>query len=182
MTDTGQVPGEGLPEGAGNSVPSGPVQGMGAQQPSVPASGAYTFVDPADPAGLPDPSDPSAHPADDDDLLLMPSAQGAWSEAQAAAHGTHGGNGGLGGHGGQAQAAHQPGPHETGGRDSGSVDLNGVRMPGAAPAASHQASSRRPLHHGPSGPAAPDSSGSPVRSLAPRGPAGAGPPPAPQPA
>ncbi|MEU5582084.1 nicotinate-nucleotide--dimethylbenzimidazole phosphoribosyltransferase [Streptomyces huasconensis] len=151
MTDTGQVPGEGLPEGAGNSVPSGPVQGMGAQQPNAPAPGAYPFVDPADST---DPSDPSVNPAEDDDLLLMPSAQGAWSEAQAAQ---------------AAQAAHQPGPHETAGRDSGSVDLNGVRMPGAA----HPGSSRRPLHHGPSGPAVPDSSGSPVRSLADRGPAGA---------
>ncbi|MEU7645696.1 nicotinate-nucleotide--dimethylbenzimidazole phosphoribosyltransferase [Streptomyces huasconensis] len=151
MTDTGQVPGEGLPEGAGNSVPSGPVQGMGAQQPNAPAPGAYPFVDPTDST---DPSDPSVNPAEDDDLLLMPSAQGAWSEAQAAQ---------------AAQAAHQPGPHETAGRDSGSVDLNGVRMPGAA----HPGSSRRPLHHGPSGPAVPDSSGSPVRSLADRGPAGA---------
>ncbi|WP_055533026.1 nicotinate-nucleotide--dimethylbenzimidazole phosphoribosyltransferase, partial [Streptomyces alboniger] len=87
--------------------------------------------------------------------LLMPGAQGAW---------------------GEAQAAHQPGPHETSGRDSGSVDLTGVRMPGAAPAASHPGPSRRPLHHGPSGPAVPDSSASPVRSLADRGPAGAAPP------
>ncbi|WP_030783172.1 nicotinate-nucleotide--dimethylbenzimidazole phosphoribosyltransferase [Streptomyces sp. NRRL S-920] len=146
MTDTGQVPGEGLPEGAGNGVPSGPVQGMGAQQPGAPAPDAYTFADPAD---------SSENPADEDDLLLMPGAQGAWSEAQ---------------------AAHQPGPHETSGRDSGSVDLNGVRMPGAAPAASHPGPSRRPLHHGPSGPAVPDSSASPVRSLADRGPAGAAPP------
>ncbi|GGV24515.1 nicotinate-nucleotide--dimethylbenzimidazole phosphoribosyltransferase [Streptomyces spectabilis] len=61
MTDTGQVPGEGQPEGAGMVEQSG-----------VPAPGPYTFLD------------PSEHPAEDDDLLLMPGAQGAWSEAQAA--------------------------------------------------------------------------------------------------
>ncbi|MCF3123253.1 nicotinate-nucleotide--dimethylbenzimidazole phosphoribosyltransferase [Streptomyces arenae] len=200
MTDTGQVPGEGLPEGAGNGVPSGPVQGMGAQQPGVPAPGAYTFVDPADPA---------ENVADDDDLLLMPGAQGAWSETQGAPmhHGQVPGHGQAPGHGpvpGQAQgpvqgagqpqavpaahgapvaqaahAAHQPGPHETSGRDSGSVDLNGVRMPGAAPAPSHPSPARRPLHRGP---VVPDGTASPVRSLADRGPAGATPPQHPAPA
>ncbi|MEV7192953.1 nicotinate-nucleotide--dimethylbenzimidazole phosphoribosyltransferase [Streptomyces sp. NPDC093510] len=161
MTDTGQVPGEGLPEGAGNGVPSGPAQGMGAQQPGVPAPGAHTFVDPAD---------PSENPADDDDLLLMPSAQGAWNEAQQQT-----GHVGHIGHAGAVHAVHQPGPHETSGRDSGSVDLTGVRMPGGMPAASHPGPARRPLHHGPSGPAVPDGTGSPVRSLADRGPAGAPP-------
>ncbi|QES40540.1 5,6-dimethylbenzimidazole synthase [Streptomyces venezuelae] len=164
MTDTGQVPGEGLPEGAGNDVPSGPVQGMGAQQPGVPAPGAYPFADPAAPAAA----------ADEDDLLLMPGAQGAWGEGLAA----------QGGYAGQpAHAVHQPGPHETSGRDSGSVDLNGVRLPGSAPAPSHPGPARRPLHHGPSGPAVPDGSGSPVRSLADRGPAPArhaGPPTGPE--
>ncbi|MGA5870827.1 nicotinate-nucleotide--dimethylbenzimidazole phosphoribosyltransferase [Streptomyces cinereoruber] len=57
MTDTGQVPGEGLPENAGM-----------VEQPGIPAPGAYTFLD------------PSEHTAEDDDLLLMPGAQGAWSE------------------------------------------------------------------------------------------------------
>ncbi|MER5885855.1 5,6-dimethylbenzimidazole synthase, partial [Streptomyces sp. NPDC001941] len=55
MTDTGQVPGEGLPENAGM-----------VEQPGVPAPGAYTYLDPS--AG------------EEDDLLLMPGAQGAWSE------------------------------------------------------------------------------------------------------
>ncbi|WP_406479859.1 nicotinate-nucleotide--dimethylbenzimidazole phosphoribosyltransferase [Streptomyces sp. NBC_01615] len=58
MTDTGQVPGEGLPENAGM-----------VEQPGVTAPGAYTFLD------------PSENPAEDDDLLLMPGApgaQGAW--------------------------------------------------------------------------------------------------------
>ncbi|MEV0255996.1 nicotinate-nucleotide--dimethylbenzimidazole phosphoribosyltransferase [Streptomyces sp. NPDC050732] len=169
MTDTGQVPGEGLPEGAGNGVPSGPVQGMEAQQPGVSAQGTRPFADaaaaadPADPAAPAAPSDFAEHPADDDDLLLMPGAQGAWSEGQTA----------VPGHTGAVHAVHQPGPHETSGRDSGSVDLTGVRMPGATPAASHPGPARRPLHHGPSGPVVPDSTGSPVRSLADRGPAGA---------
>ncbi len=57
MTDTGQVPGEGLPENAGM-----------VEQPGIPAPGAYTFLD------------PSGQTAEDDDLLLMPGAQGAWSE------------------------------------------------------------------------------------------------------
>ncbi|MDG4865945.1 5,6-dimethylbenzimidazole synthase, partial [Streptomyces sp. T-3] len=59
MTDTGQVPGEGLPQDAGT-----------VGQPGASAPGAYTF---ADPAGT---------PADDDDLLLMPGAQGAWTDGQ----------------------------------------------------------------------------------------------------
>lgn len=258
MTDTGQVPGEGLPENAGM-----------VEQPGVPAPGAYTYLDPSE-----NPAE-SVAPADDDDLLLMPGAQGAWSEPQSAppqqagpgqpvavqhgeAQGTaqhgvaqpvgaqHVGGQSVGGQsmGGQSvdghgvadpsvaassmaeqsvggqfaaaqsaggrhsadqslggqhlvgqhaagpqavaqqpagqpqpqpQAVHQPGPHETAGRDSGSVDLNGVRLPGApTPApASHPGPSRRPLHRGPSGPAVPDGAGSPVRSLADRGPAGA---------
>ncbi|MEU6480286.1 nicotinate-nucleotide--dimethylbenzimidazole phosphoribosyltransferase [Streptomyces sp. NPDC047017] len=52
MTDTGQVPGEGLPESAGM-----------VEQPGVPAHGVYTYL--------------SESPAEDEDLLL-PGAQGAW--------------------------------------------------------------------------------------------------------
>lgn len=43
MTDTGQVPGEGLPENAGGQQQEG--------QPGVPASGTYPFADPADGIG-----------------------------------------------------------------------------------------------------------------------------------
>ncbi|MGI5400204.1 nicotinate-nucleotide--dimethylbenzimidazole phosphoribosyltransferase [Streptomyces sp. CA-135486] len=57
MTDTGQIPGEGLPENAGM-----------VEQPGVPASGAYTFLD------------SSENGSEEDDLLLMPGAQGAWSD------------------------------------------------------------------------------------------------------
>lgn len=52
MTDTGQVPGEGLPESAGM-----------VEQPGVPAPGAYTYL--------------SETTTEDEDLLL-PGAQGAW--------------------------------------------------------------------------------------------------------
>ncbi|MFE3649246.1 nicotinate-nucleotide--dimethylbenzimidazole phosphoribosyltransferase [Streptomyces sp. NPDC059152] len=174
MTDTGQVPGQGQPENAGGhrgqpqAVPTpadpGPTQ----------HAGDYPYVGPADGA------------VEDDDLL-MPGAQGAWSEQgvqqmpqpaqplpqpqavppQPAA--------------GQQPVAAAIGDHESGGRDSGSVDLGAVRVP--QPAAPQQqahahpaAAPRRPLHMGPP---VPDATGGVVRSLADRGPAGA-PQPAPR--
>ncbi|MFE9817395.1 nicotinate-nucleotide--dimethylbenzimidazole phosphoribosyltransferase [Streptomyces sp. NPDC005773] len=189
MSDTGQIPGEGLPENAGM-----------VEQPGAPAPGAYTFLD------------PSEHASEDDDLLLMPSPQGAWSEAQTGQTPLPEQGGyrtappapqpqtvpqGDGGAQGpvqfqeqaqvpayamqQASAAVQgtgQGTHETGGRDSGHVDLSGVRIPSPVPApAQAQTPVRRPLHRGP---ASPDSGpsyggtsgGGVVRSLADRGPAG----------
>ncbi|MFJ8231001.1 nicotinate-nucleotide--dimethylbenzimidazole phosphoribosyltransferase [Streptomyces sp. NPDC094448] len=73
MTDTGQIPGEGLPGNAG----------VVEQQPGVPAPDAYTLVDPSGrpAAGPAEPARPAVHPAGDD-LLLMPGAQGAWSDPQ----------------------------------------------------------------------------------------------------
>ncbi|MFE9249395.1 nicotinate-nucleotide--dimethylbenzimidazole phosphoribosyltransferase [Streptomyces sp. NPDC007088] len=68
----------------------------------------------------------------------------------------------------EPEAAHLPGPHETDGRDSGAVDLSAVRNPAAARTPAQPV--RRPLHMGPP---LPDTSNSPVRSLADRGPAGA---------
>ncbi|MEW2630525.1 nicotinate-nucleotide--dimethylbenzimidazole phosphoribosyltransferase [Streptomyces sp. NPDC048389] len=59
MTDTGQIPGEGLPENAGM-----------VEQPGIPAPGAYTYLD------------NSENSPEEDDLLLMPGSQGAWSDAQ----------------------------------------------------------------------------------------------------
>ncbi|WP_217550508.1 nicotinate-nucleotide--dimethylbenzimidazole phosphoribosyltransferase [Streptomyces sp. GbtcB6] len=142
MTDTGQVPGEGLPESAGM-----------VEQPGVPAHGAYTYL--------------SESPAEDEDLLL-PGAQGAWgNEVPPPAPEP------------VVETVHEPGPHETGGRDSGSVDLTAVRLPSSVPASPilsvpHDPAAapapRRPLHLGPP---IPDASTSPVRSLADRGPAGA---------
>ncbi|MFJ2258754.1 nicotinate-nucleotide--dimethylbenzimidazole phosphoribosyltransferase [Streptomyces sp. NPDC087844] len=131
MTDTGQVPGEGLPENAGM-----------VEQPGVPAPGAYTYL-----------SEPTA---EDEDLLLLPGAQGAWGNEVAPPAPVP-----------VVEAVHEPGPHETSGRDSGSVDLSAVRMSSSAP---QPPVARRPLHLGPP---TPDGAGSPVRSLADRGPAGA---------
>ncbi|MEU8505236.1 nicotinate-nucleotide--dimethylbenzimidazole phosphoribosyltransferase [Streptomyces brevispora] len=200
MSDTGQVPGEGLPESAGM-----------VEQPGIPAPDAYTFLDPSEQA------------SEDDDLLLMPSPQGAWSEPHVALPE----QGGYqprpsGQHQARLQGENPPqtqgpvqlqepvqvqvqvpeyamqapseplpgtgrGTHESGGRDSGAVDLSGVRIPSPVPApaqaqaqvpvAQTQASVRRPLHRGPaspeSGPAyGGTSGGGVVRSLADRGPAG----------
>ncbi|MEU3979949.1 nicotinate-nucleotide--dimethylbenzimidazole phosphoribosyltransferase [Streptomyces sp. NPDC026672] len=144
MTDTGQVPGEGLPESAGM-----------VEQPGVPAHGAYTYL--------------SESPAEDEELLL-PGAQGAWGNEVPPPTPEP-----------VVETVHQPGPHETAGRDSGSVDLSGVRLPDtpvsvppspilSAPHDPATHTPRRPLHLGPP---IPDASASPVRSLADRGPAGA---------
>ncbi|MFF5146924.1 nicotinate-nucleotide--dimethylbenzimidazole phosphoribosyltransferase [Streptomyces sp. NPDC013157] len=143
MTDTGQVPGEGLPESAGM-----------VEQPGVAAHGAYTYL--------------SESPAEDEEDLLLPGAQGAWgNEVPPPAPEP------------VVETVHEPGPHETGGRDSGSVDLSAVRLPSSVPASPilsvpHDPAAapapRRPLHLGPP---IPDASTSPVRSLADRGPAGA---------
>ncbi|MFD0038536.1 nicotinate-nucleotide--dimethylbenzimidazole phosphoribosyltransferase [Streptomyces anulatus] len=179
MTDTGQIPGEGLPENAGM-----------VEQPGIPAPDAYTFLD------------PSEHTPEDDDLLLMPTSQGAWSDPQAAPAPTQGqpaaqtavAQPAAPEHGApqpqqqvpaqQGQAAPAPAAthstHESGGRDSGSVDLNGVHIPAPAPApvGAHAAAApaRRPLHRGPASAEAPTyggTQGGVVRSLADRGPAGA---------
>ncbi|ANB05393.1 5,6-dimethylbenzimidazole synthase [Streptomyces ambofaciens] len=135
MTDTGQIPGEGLPENAGM-----------VEQPGVPAPGAYTYL--------------SETTAEDEDLLLLPGAQSAWGNEVAPPAPEP-----------VVETVHQPGPHEMSGRDSGSVDLGGVRLPDPAQeAASAPVPPRRPLHLGPP---IPDTSASPVRSLADRGPADA---------
>ncbi|WNI33017.1 nicotinate-nucleotide--dimethylbenzimidazole phosphoribosyltransferase [Streptomyces sp. ITFR-6] len=211
MSDTGQIPGEGLPENAGM-----------VEQPGVPAPDGYTFLDPSEQA------------PEDDDLLLMPSPQGAWSEPQAALpeQGGYPSRPPGDDHPAQNQstvrtqtqgpvqfqeqaqvqvpeyAMHAPaeslprtgqGTHESGGRDSGSVDLSGVRIPSPVPApaqaqvpvaqAQTQTPVRRPLHRGPASPEpgyGGTSGGGVVRSLADRGPAGApqaqAPAPAPAPA
>lgn len=86
MTDTGHVPGEGLPEDGigeagqhpegqslgGSSGPGWRPEGGGtpaaSAAPAAPAAPAYTFAD------QPEATD------EDDDLLLMPGPQGSWSE------------------------------------------------------------------------------------------------------
>ncbi|MGW2595813.1 nicotinate-nucleotide--dimethylbenzimidazole phosphoribosyltransferase [Streptomyces sp. NPDC001515] len=182
MSDTGRIPGEGLPENAGM-----------VEQPGVPAPDGYPYPG------------PSEHAPEDDDLLLMPSAQGAWGEPHIvpAQHhdpltdplpGPAQPQGPVqfaeqtpvyAGHQQYAEPLGQSGQgtHESGGRDSGHVDLGGVRMPQAAPAqaqppaAQPQPPVRRPLHRGPASPESPSYGGTSgigvVRSLADRGPAGA---------
>lgn len=131
MTDTGRFPGEGQPENAG-ALPGHPLPADAAAPADTGTPAPYTFAD-------------SADAADEDDLLLMPGAQGAWME----------------------QPPVQGGTHETGGRDTGSVEYHGVRTaPAAAAAASAQP--RRPLHMGPP---VPEPNTGVVRSLADRGPA-----------
>ncbi len=180
MTDTGQVPGEGHPDNAGmvdqQGIPA-PVQ----LPPPLPVG--YAFQDLVD-----DPAGP-----EDEELLLMPSGQGAWSDPQVvppapafpvepplygeAPYGTEPSYQ-------EAPAYHEPaaypefpsygaGAHETGGRDSGALDLGGLAVPPpAAPvqAVAPAAPVRRPLHMGPP---MPEATGGVVRSLADRGPAAA---------
>ncbi|MGW1788537.1 nicotinate-nucleotide--dimethylbenzimidazole phosphoribosyltransferase [Streptomyces tubercidicus] len=185
MTDTGQVPGEGQPENAGGhpgqpqpaAAPSPADAGPTELPGMVPAPGAYPY-----------PGQP-----EDDDLLLMPGTQGAWSEQPAPQpypqpQETHHGADQQPQQGAPFDAAAQgttgfepmpaqAGDHESGGRDSGSVDLGSVRIPQpAAPqpdrarAAAPATPPRRPLHMGPP---VPDATGGVVRSLADRGPAAA---------
>ncbi|WP_051864961.1 nicotinate-nucleotide--dimethylbenzimidazole phosphoribosyltransferase [Streptomyces griseus] len=114
------------------------------EQPGVSAPGAYAYL--------------SETTAEDEDLLLLPGAQSAWGNEVAPPPPEP-----------VVEAVHEPGPHEMSGRDSGSVDLSAVRLPNPTPS-SASVPPRRPLHLGPP---IPDTSASPVRSLADRGPAGA---------
>ncbi|MFF1557536.1 nicotinate-nucleotide--dimethylbenzimidazole phosphoribosyltransferase [Streptomyces sp. NPDC058279] len=73
MTDTGQVPGEGHPDNAGMVDQQG-IPAQGAPLPPVPpqAPAGYAFQDLVD----------DSAEAEDEELLLMPSGQGAWSDPQ----------------------------------------------------------------------------------------------------
>ncbi|MEU7729067.1 nicotinate-nucleotide--dimethylbenzimidazole phosphoribosyltransferase [Streptomyces sp. NPDC040724] len=202
MTDTGQVPGEGLPDSAGmvdqQGIPA-PVQIP------APIPGGYAFQDLMD-----NPAEP-----EDEELLLMPSGQGAWSDPQVVppapvfpvdpqfpepqmyADASYGAEPAYPG----APAAYtepaaypepagypefpQPsfpdsgysaGAHEAGGRDSGALDLGGLVVPPPAAPVAPAAPVRRPLHMGPP---VPEANGGVVRSLADRGPAAAPAPAAP---
>ncbi|MGH3312628.1 MAG: nicotinate-nucleotide--dimethylbenzimidazole phosphoribosyltransferase [Streptomyces sp.] len=160
MTDTGQNPGEGQPENAGAQP---------AARPGTPAPGPYPYPGPDGGVG-----GGAAAPGEED--LLMPGAQGAWSDAQATAAQQDP-------YSRQAQpqqqarqqypapAGNAPGQHETDGRDSGSVDFGAVRAPlPDAPAVNpnptpNPSPPRRPLHLGPP---EPEQSGA-VRPLSDRG-------------
>ncbi|MFG2192257.1 nicotinate-nucleotide--dimethylbenzimidazole phosphoribosyltransferase [Streptomyces sp. NPDC048639] len=79
MTDTGHVPGEGLPENAGGqqetpryAAPATPAGSGPPEQPGgIPAPGAYAFHDPAE---------GGAGGGEEEEALLMPGAQGAWGD------------------------------------------------------------------------------------------------------
>ncbi|MFI7385728.1 nicotinate-nucleotide--dimethylbenzimidazole phosphoribosyltransferase [Streptomyces sp. NPDC049813] len=149
MTDTGQVPGEGLPENAG-----------AVGQPGAGAPGAYTYLGPADGAD---------GAVEDDEMLLMPGSQGAWGEPPQAPAPAPQQYQEYGQEYPQQPAVHEPGPHEMAGRDSGHHDLGAMQAPGPAQAGQAPGTgARRPLHLGPP---TPDTGAGPVRSLADRGPA-----------
>ncbi|MFK0220476.1 nicotinate-nucleotide--dimethylbenzimidazole phosphoribosyltransferase [Streptomyces vinaceus] len=193
MTDTGQVPGEGLPDNAGmvdqQGIPA-PVQHPAPAPAPAPVQGGYAFQDLVD-----NPAE-----AEDEELLLMPSGQGSWSDPQVVPPApafpveTSYGDAPYAEYP-EAQAAYaepafpafpdpsygdasySAGAHEAGGRDSGALDLGGLVVPppaaaAAAPAApvAQPAPARRPLHMGPP---VPEATGGVVRSLADRGPAAA---------
>ncbi|WP_406150640.1 nicotinate-nucleotide--dimethylbenzimidazole phosphoribosyltransferase [Streptomyces sp. NBC_01012] len=119
MTDTGQIPGEGLPENAGM-----------VEQPGIPAPDAYTYLEPSEQA------------PEDDDVLLMPASQGAWSDAPGAPTGQH-----------EQFQAHTP------------VQVPAAAAPARRPLHRGPASTEAPSYGG-------TPTGGVVRSLADRGPAG----------
>ncbi|MET9834878.1 nicotinate-nucleotide--dimethylbenzimidazole phosphoribosyltransferase [Streptomyces sp. NPDC006385] len=128
--------------GEGQPESAGMVEQPGASA----AHGSYTYL--------------SETTAEDEDLLL-PGSQGAWGTEVAPPAPEP-----------VVEAVHEPDAHELSGRDSGSVDLSAVRMPGpTAPTTPiPPITPRRPLHLGPP---IPNASASPVRSLADRGAVGA---------
>ncbi|MFD3542376.1 5,6-dimethylbenzimidazole synthase, partial [Streptomyces sp. NPDC058662] len=186
MTDTGQVPGEGLPDSAGMVDQ----QGIPAPVQVPPLPTGYAFQDLVD----------DVSGSEEEELLLMPSGQGAWSDPQVvppapvfpvepqpsefphyadASYGTGPAHPAAGGYPDFPQPsfpdpAYSAGAHEAGGRDSGALDLGGPAGPAQQPAAA--APVRRPLHMGPP---VPEAAGGVVRSLADRGPAAAPAAPAP---
>lgn len=87
MTDTGQVPGEGLPENAGGEAvlqPHADLPGNGAQQPVVPTWETDPLNAPVPPAVyayLDQPAGPAVAD-EDEEMLLMPGLQGSWADPQ----------------------------------------------------------------------------------------------------
>ncbi|MFE1952054.1 nicotinate-nucleotide--dimethylbenzimidazole phosphoribosyltransferase [Streptomyces sp. NPDC059524] len=146
MTETGQVPGEGLPENAG-----------GVDQPGVPAPGAYTYLDPADAV------------AEDDELLLMPGSQGAWGQPQVATppHQQQPGPAVV-----HEPGPHEMAGRDSGHHDLGAMQMPQAQAQAQVQTPS-QGGPRRPLHMGPP---VPETGTGPVRSLADRGPAQQTPP------
>ncbi|MBU7599935.1 nicotinate-nucleotide--dimethylbenzimidazole phosphoribosyltransferase [Streptomyces sp. P38-E01] len=124
MTDTGRMPGEGQPENAG--APQ--------EEPGAPAPVGHTYAPPRN--GRPGSAGSGRHAQDD--LLLMPSSQGAWGDPGAqpftpqpvpADAGYDGAAAAVPHH--PEQGPHVPEGHEADGRDSGAHDYSAVRTPPA---------------------------------------------------
>ncbi|CAM5588032.1 nicotinate-nucleotide--dimethylbenzimidazole phosphoribosyltransferase [Streptomyces avidinii] len=195
MTDTGQVPGEGHPDNAGmvdqQGVPA-PVQIP------APIPAGYAFQDLMD-----NPAEP-----EDEELLLMPSGQGAWSDPQVVPPApAFPAPSPLDGppmytdlsYGAEPSYPEAPAPapytefpppvfpdggysagaHETGGRDSGALDLGGLVVPPPAAPVAPVAPAAPVRRPLHMGPPMPEANGGVVRSLADRGPAAAPAQPAP---
>ncbi|WP_079404420.1 nicotinate-nucleotide--dimethylbenzimidazole phosphoribosyltransferase [Streptomyces sp. 3211] len=195
MTDTGQVPGEGHPDNAGmvdqQGVPA-PVQIP------APIPAGYAFQDLMD-----NPAEP-----EDEELLLMPSGQGAWSDPQVVPPApVFPAPSPLDGppmytdpsYGSEPSFPEAPAPapytdfpppvfpdggysagaHETGGRDSGALDLGGLVVPPPAAPVAPVAPAAPVRRPLHMGPPVPEANGGVVRSLADRGPAAAPAPAAP---
>jgi nicotinate-nucleotide--dimethylbenzimidazole phosphoribosyltransferase len=211
MTDTGQVPGEGLPENAGEEAVLQPHAerpgnigisghpGNPEQQPTVPPWGSDPLAAQAPPAYAFLDQQPVVE--EEEDLLIMPGVQGSWSDPQPVPPPAPlGVPSPVPASAPIADLAVDPGPdpavdpalaeaHETGGRDSGPVefDYSTVRAPQpvtsapAAPVVPEPVAPPRRPLH--MGPPMPDpATGGVVRSLADRGPTPAAQPPAPAPA
>ncbi|WP_333768541.1 nicotinate-nucleotide--dimethylbenzimidazole phosphoribosyltransferase [Streptomyces sp. IBSBF 2435] len=155
MTDTGQIPGEGLPENAvGDAAHQPHTDALGAPLATAPGWGTEPPAEHGAPgyAYLDQPAAPGAGLDEDDDVLLMPGPQGTWSDPQ--------------------PVPPQPAPvHDTAAPGFGTPQ--GTDAPSLATPAP-----RRPLHMGPPIHDTP-SGGVSVRSLADRGPAQGGPVPPP---
>ncbi|MEW2517514.1 nicotinate-nucleotide--dimethylbenzimidazole phosphoribosyltransferase [Actinacidiphila alni] len=122
MTDTGRIPGEGLPEnavGEAARLPHPDLPGTAVPQPSAPGWGAEPLADQGAPTYtfLDQPAAPGAGIDDEEDVLLMPGPQGSWSDPQPVPP--------------QPPVALQADAHEVGGRDSGSIDYAAVLPPQA---------------------------------------------------
>ncbi|MFJ5216419.1 nicotinate-nucleotide--dimethylbenzimidazole phosphoribosyltransferase [Streptomyces sp. NPDC088354] len=160
MTDTGQVPGEGLPENAGGEAVLQPhadlpgLPGSGAQQPVVPTWETDPLNAPVPPAAyayLDQPAGPAVAD-EDEEMLLMPGLQGSWADPQPVppppvapagvpvapapmaepapmAHETH-----VQVHEPLPGGPHEHDAHESGGRDSVSLDYSAVRASATPPA------------------------------------------------
>ncbi|MBM9509823.1 nicotinate-nucleotide--dimethylbenzimidazole phosphoribosyltransferase [Actinacidiphila acididurans] len=177
MTDTGQIPGEGLPEnGVGEVLPPHtdlPGNGVPQQQPAwgtdpqTQAPAGYAAGYPGDAPGygyLDHPAPPGAGLDDEDDVLLMPGPQGTWSDPQPVPPQP-------------TVQVSEPEPAPYAADTPPPAPDTPVHAPGV-PAQAAGPTPRRPLHMGPPMPGDTPSGGVSVRSLADRGPAV---PPAPAP-